>query len=181
MQCGHANYKHLYILPSRWLYLLQFEKIGEEIYENLQNAYCTPLEFLLRIFSTIGIPKSTVLVIIFRVFIWLLSLKKVKKSIIRFQSFEIVFKKRTRSFYNETKNNRNSLSSSDYETTPKFKKSFGENINEKSDVFMKTICGFIIEAYNELFNNRTHKTYVCIMFIPTNPKPKIGQIISSAA
>ena len=32
-------------MPSRWLCLLQFETIGEEIYENLQNAYCTPLEF----------------------------------------------------------------------------------------------------------------------------------------
>ena len=54
-------------------------------------------------------------------------------------------------------NNGTSSSSSDYETTPKFKKSFGENINEKSDVFMKTRCDFIIEADNELFKNRTQK------------------------
>ena len=45
MKCGNEHYEHLYILPSRWLFLLQFEIIGEEIYENLQNAYCTPLEF----------------------------------------------------------------------------------------------------------------------------------------
>ena len=45
MKCGNEHYEHLYIFPSRWLYLLQFEKIGEEIYENLQNAYCTPLGF----------------------------------------------------------------------------------------------------------------------------------------
>ena len=45
LKCGNEHYEHLYILPSRWLYLPQFEKIGEEIYENLQNAYCTPLEF----------------------------------------------------------------------------------------------------------------------------------------
>ena len=45
MRCGNEHYEHLYILPSRWLCLLQFETIGEEIYENLQNYYCTPLEF----------------------------------------------------------------------------------------------------------------------------------------
>ena len=45
LNCGNEQYEHLYILPSRWLWLLQFETIGEEFYENLQNAYCTPLEF----------------------------------------------------------------------------------------------------------------------------------------
>ena len=35
LKCGNGNYEHLYILPSRWLCLLQFETIGEEIYENL--------------------------------------------------------------------------------------------------------------------------------------------------
>ena len=67
MKCGYEHYEQLYILPSRWLSLLQFEKIGEEIYKILQDAYCTPLEFLLRKTLTFGIPKSTVLVIIFRV------------------------------------------------------------------------------------------------------------------
>ena len=41
-KCGNEHYEHLYILPSRWLCLLKFETIGEEIYANLQNAYCTP-------------------------------------------------------------------------------------------------------------------------------------------
>ena len=45
LKCGNEHYEHLYIFPSRWLCLLQFETIGEEIYENLQNAYFTPLEF----------------------------------------------------------------------------------------------------------------------------------------
>ena len=45
LKCGNEHYEYLYILPLRWLYLLQFERIGEEIYENLQNAYCTPLAF----------------------------------------------------------------------------------------------------------------------------------------
>ena len=89
--------------------------------------------FLLIFFSTIGIPKSTVLVIIFRVFYLAALNKKFRKnSIIHFQSIEMVFKKGTRSSYNETMNNGTSSSSSDYETTPKFKKCFGENINAKS-------------------------------------------------
>ena len=48
MKCGNEHYEHLYILHSRWLCLLQCETIGEEIYENLQNAYCTPLEFFVK-------------------------------------------------------------------------------------------------------------------------------------
>ena len=50
LKCGNKYYYHLYILTSRWLCLLQFETIGEEIYENLQNAYCTPLEFFVEKF-----------------------------------------------------------------------------------------------------------------------------------
>ena len=69
-------------------------------------------------------------------------------------------------------NNGTSSSSSDYETTPKFKKCFGENINAKFDVIMKTRCDFIIEADNELFNNRTQKlTFVLCSFQQMlNPK-----------
>ena len=33
LKCGYKHFEHLYILLSRWLYLPQFEKIGEEIYE----------------------------------------------------------------------------------------------------------------------------------------------------
>ena len=52
MKCDNENYEHLYIFPSRWLWSLQFETIGEEIYENLQNVYCTPLEcFVEKIFD----------------------------------------------------------------------------------------------------------------------------------
>ena len=53
--------------------------------------YC----FLLRKLLTIGIPKSTVLVIIFRVFIWRLSFKNEgKKIIIHMQNFEIVLQEK---------------------------------------------------------------------------------------
>ena len=33
LKCGYEHYEHLYILPSRWLCLLQFETISEEIYK----------------------------------------------------------------------------------------------------------------------------------------------------
>ena len=54
-------------------------------------------------------------------------------------------------------NNGISSSSSDYETKPKFKKSFRTNFNSKFNIPMKTICEFIIKADNELFQNRTRK------------------------
>ena len=43
LKCGYEHCEHLYILPSRWLYSLHFEKIAEEIDKNLQNAYCMAL------------------------------------------------------------------------------------------------------------------------------------------
>ena len=76
---GNKNIEHLYILPSRWLYLLQFEEFSDKIYENFQNASCTPINVFVKEIFTVGTPKPTVLVIIFRVFIWLLSFKNAKK------------------------------------------------------------------------------------------------------
>ena len=42
---GSDNIEQLYILPSRWLFLLKFDKIGDAINENVQNARCTPIQF----------------------------------------------------------------------------------------------------------------------------------------
>ena len=42
---GDERYEQLYIFPSKWIDLLKYENIGDGIYENLQNACCTPLEF----------------------------------------------------------------------------------------------------------------------------------------
>ena len=39
------NIEHLYILPSRWLFLPQFETIGDVVYEIFQNAICAPITF----------------------------------------------------------------------------------------------------------------------------------------
>ena len=62
-------------------------------------------------------------------------------------------------------NNETFLSSSDYQTTPKFKKILGGNINAKFDVFMKTRCDLIIEVDNKLFRNRTQEpTFVLCSF-----------------
>ena len=41
---GNNNIEQLYILPSRWLYLLQFEEFSDENFENFQNASCTPIK-----------------------------------------------------------------------------------------------------------------------------------------
>ena len=42
---GNDNIEHLYILPSRWLYLLKFDNFGDAIHEKFQNASCTPIQF----------------------------------------------------------------------------------------------------------------------------------------
>ena len=92
---GDKNYEHLYILPSKWIDLLKYEKNGDEILKVYKMPTVRHYCFLLRKLLTIGIPKSTVLVISFRVFIWLLSFKNAGgKSIIHLQSFEMLFQEK---------------------------------------------------------------------------------------
>ena len=99
-----------------------------------------------------------VLVILFKVFIWLLSLKMRGKKHYPFAEFRnVISRKRTGSSHNERMNNGTSPPSSDNETTPKFKKSSKINFNAKFNVRMKTICEFIIKADNELFHNKKRK------------------------
>ena len=45
---GIDNIEHLYILRSRWLFILKYDIIGDAIHEKLKNASCTPISFLLR-------------------------------------------------------------------------------------------------------------------------------------
>ena len=54
---GDTNYKYLYLLPSQWIDLLKYEFIGDEFYENLQNAYCTSLKFFIEENFDIWHPK----------------------------------------------------------------------------------------------------------------------------
>ena len=81
--------------------------------------------------------------------------------------------RRTQSSQKESDINGTSLSSSDDETPPKHKKSFGANINANFNAFMVRRCEDIIEADNVLFKNRK--------IFPISPITgfKIGQIISS--
>ena len=48
---GSDNIEQLYMLPSIWMDLLEYDIIGDKIREIFQNALCTPIEFLLKKFS----------------------------------------------------------------------------------------------------------------------------------
>ena len=96
-----------------------------------------------------------VLVIIFRVFIWLLSFINAGKKQYPFSEIRnFTAGRRTRSSQKESDNNGTSSSSSDYEMTPKYKKGFGSNINANFNAFMEKRCEDLIEADNILFENR---------------------------
>ena len=62
--------------------------------------------------------------------------------------------KRTRSFQKESDNNGTSLSSSDDEFTPKYKKRFRQNKNTKFNEFMVRQCGNLLEEDKVLFKAR---------------------------
>ena len=62
--------------------------------------------------------------------------------------------RRTRSFQKEHDNNGTFSSSSHDAFTPKYKKSYGENINANFNTFMERRCEELIEADNVLFKNR---------------------------
>ena len=103
----------------------------------------------------IGIPEPTVLVIIFRVFIWPLSFINAEKNQYPYAEFRILIgNKRTRSFQKDNDNNENSSSYSNDETTPKYKKRFGRNKNAKFNEFMVRKCGNLLKMDKILFKTR---------------------------
>ena len=65
---GFLYNEHLFILPKTWLEYQEYEDVQVKITQNLYNAYCMSKYFLFRNISRVGISKSTVLIIIFRVF-----------------------------------------------------------------------------------------------------------------
>ena len=69
---GDDNIEHLYILPSRWLYLLQFEDFSDEFDEKIQNASCTPIKFFVEKHFDSWHPKTygPCNDLIFNIFIW---------------------------------------------------------------------------------------------------------------
>ena len=103
----------------------------------------------------IGIPEPTVLVIIFRVFIWPLSFINAGKNQYPYAEIRnFIGNKKTRSFQKENDNNETSSSSSNDETTPKYEKSFRRNKNAKFNEFMVRKCGNLLKADKVLFKNR---------------------------
>ena len=74
IKCGFLDTEHLFMIPKTRLEYVQYEEFYVEITDNLYNTNCTPKSFLLRNILRVGIPKSTVLVIIVRVFIRHISL-----------------------------------------------------------------------------------------------------------
>ena len=68
IKCGFLDTEHLFRLLINWLSHREVPEVNFEIVKNFYNAYCMPNLFLLRNILIVGIPKYTVLVIIFRVF-----------------------------------------------------------------------------------------------------------------
>ena len=104
-------------MPSKWIYLLKFEKIGDKIHENLQNAYCTPLEFFVEENFENWHPKIHGPCNYLQSFYLDALIQKCREKT-HYPYAEIrngISRKRTRSSYNERMNNGTSSSSSDYE------------------------------------------------------------------
>ena len=79
--------------------------------------------------------------------------KKIQYAFAEFRNFSAG--RRTRSSQKESDNNGTSSLSSDDETTPKYKKSFGANINANFNAFMDKIYEILIKADNVLFKIST--------------------------
>ena len=46
IRCDGRNFiERCYMLPSRWISLLEYDIIGDAIHENFRNAGCTPIKF----------------------------------------------------------------------------------------------------------------------------------------
>ena len=94
-KCGFLDTENLFMLTFNWLNHLQVTDVNVDILENFYYAFRTPKYFLLRNILRVGIPKFTVLVIIFRVFMWPLSLINAgPRSITHWQCINMVSPKR---------------------------------------------------------------------------------------
>ena len=85
--------EHLFMIPKTCLEYQKYADVHVEITKISIMPTVRNL-FLLRKISRVGIPKSTVLIIIFRVFMWTLSLRNtVPRRIIHLQCIEMISKK----------------------------------------------------------------------------------------
>ena len=71
IKCGFLGTEHLFMLPINWLEYQGYADVNVEITKKIYNDYYTQKQ-LLRNISRVGIPKFTVLVIFFGVFMWAL-------------------------------------------------------------------------------------------------------------
>ena len=155
---GNNNIYHLYILPSRWLFLLQFKEFSDAIYEIFQNARCMPMKFFVEENLDSWHPKTHGPRNYLQSFYLAALINKCGGKQYPFAEYQnVCTRKRTRSSHKESENNGTSSLSSDNETTPKNKKSFGGNINANFNAFMNKRYEIIINADNVLFNIRTTK------------------------
>ena len=123
IRCIFLGNEHLSMLPINWLNHREVPYFNVKIVQNFYNAYCTLKYFLLRNISRVRIPKPTALVIVFRVFMWTLSVINAgSRIIIHMQCFEMVSKKKTRSSVTGNMENAIPSLSSDSTMTSKKKK-----------------------------------------------------------
>ena len=76
---GSDNIEQLFVLPSRWLFLLKYDKIGDAIHEIFQNASCTPIQFFVEANLDNWHPKTHGPCNYLQSFIWMLSFINVGK------------------------------------------------------------------------------------------------------
>ena len=137
---------------SRWLFLLKYDIIGDAIHENFQNSSCTPIKVFVEEILFSWHPKTHRPRNYLQSFIWLLSFINTGKKQYPYADIRnFTTGRRTKSFQKENDNNGTSSSSYDDEFTPKYKKSYGANINANFNAFMERRCEELIEADNVLF------------------------------
>ena len=152
-------------MPSRWLYLPKFDNFCDAINEIFQNASCTPIQFFVEENLVSWHPKTHGPRNYLQSFYLSALIHKCRKKqdpYVEIRNFTAG--RRTRSFQKENDNNGTSSSSSDDEFTPKYKKSYGENINANFNAFMDRRCEELIDADNVLFKNR--KTFPKFVLAP---------------
>ena len=153
---GDENIEHVYILPSQLIDLFKYQSISNEIYENLQNASCTPEKGFFKEFFDSWHPKTHVSRKYCQSCYFAAIIQKWGGIYIYpFAEFwSVITRKRTRSSHKESDNNGTSLSSSDNEMTPKYKKKFQKNINANFNAFMTKRYEIIIKMDNDLYSFR---------------------------
>ena len=111
-------------MHSRWLFLLKYDKIGDEIHEIFQNASCTPIKFFVEENLASWHPKTYGPRNYLQSFYLATLIHKCGKKEYPYSEIRnFTAGRRTRSFQKENDNNGTSSSSPDDKFTPKYNKS----------------------------------------------------------